>query len=241
MNDLTVIEQKGQRVLTTQQLSEAYGTESSKIHQNFNNNKDRYKEGKHYFLLQGDEIKTLRGNLENFEVAQNVNKLYLWTEKGTLLHAKSLNTDEAWDVYEKLVDDYFRIAAMIPVVDKHKLPSRNKQILLLTGQVEQYKEFTEAHSDQIKLGFPDHKPEYLTEKEACKIFKRSSGFFRSELVGNGYLELQWGVLRITENGKKSGEEIFISPRRIQPFVFRFKREVFEEITEKWNRRFANEN
>ena len=26
-------------------------------------------------------------------------KLYLWTEKGALLHAKSLNTDVAWEVY----------------------------------------------------------------------------------------------------------------------------------------------
>lgn len=41
---------------------------------------------------------------------QNQNKirtLYLWTEKGALLHAKSLNTDKAWQVYEFLVDNYF--------------------------------------------------------------------------------------------------------------------------------------
>lgn len=34
--------------------------------------------------------------------------LYLWTEKGALLHAKSLNTDKAWQVYDYLVDFYFR-------------------------------------------------------------------------------------------------------------------------------------
>ena len=35
------------------------------------------------------------------------NILYLWTEKGALLHAKSLNTDKAWEVYDYLVDFYF--------------------------------------------------------------------------------------------------------------------------------------
>lgn len=35
--------------------------------------------------------------------------LYLWTEKGALLHAKSLNTDKAWEVYDYLVDFYFRV------------------------------------------------------------------------------------------------------------------------------------
>ena len=29
-------------------------------------------------------------------------KLYLWTEKGALLHAKSLNNDKAWEVYDWL-------------------------------------------------------------------------------------------------------------------------------------------
>ncbi len=35
--------------------------------------------------------------------------MYLWTEKGALLHAKSLNTNKAWKVYDYLVDFYFRV------------------------------------------------------------------------------------------------------------------------------------
>ncbi|CAO3350897.1 hypothetical protein [Azospirillum palustre] len=31
----------------------------------------------------------------------------LWTERGTLNHAKILGTDEAWIVHERLVDTYF--------------------------------------------------------------------------------------------------------------------------------------
>lgn len=39
----------------------------------------------------------------------NINTLYLWTERGALLHAKSLNTDKAWEVHDFLIDTYFRV------------------------------------------------------------------------------------------------------------------------------------
>ncbi|WP_209121545.1 ORF6N domain-containing protein [Alkalihalobacillus sp. BA299] len=106
MSDLTIIEHGGQRVLTTQQLAEAYGSTSDKISYNFKYNEERYKEDKHYILLIGEELKAFKK--ANREFQGSLNKLYLWTEKGAWLHAKSLNTDEAWDAYEMLVDDYYR-------------------------------------------------------------------------------------------------------------------------------------
>ena len=47
MNELKIIEYKNQRVLLTTQLAESYGTTSKVISYNFNNNKERYVEGKH--------------------------------------------------------------------------------------------------------------------------------------------------------------------------------------------------
>lgn len=48
--------------------------------------------------------------------------LYLWTEKGALLHAKSLNADKAWEVYDYLVDFYFRAkeGKTVPTVKETK-------------------------------------------------------------------------------------------------------------------------
>lgn len=107
-NNLTVVEQNGQRVLTTAQLAEAYGASKKQISNNFKRNEERYQDGKHYILLQGDDLREFRANPQ-FEDSPNINKLYLWTEKGALLHAKSLNTDQAWNAYEMLVDDYFKM------------------------------------------------------------------------------------------------------------------------------------
>jgi len=115
MNELTVfkpVEYKTQRVLTTAQLAEGYETETIKIQQNYSNNKERYTQGIHYFILEGEELKAFKNDLENFEVAPNVNRFFLWTEKGALLHAKSLNSDRAWEVYGDLVETYFRAKDM---------------------------------------------------------------------------------------------------------------------------------
>lgn len=106
---LQPIERNNQRVLTTGQLAEAYGTDEKRISENFNRNQQRYVEGKHFALLQGEQLRAFKSEYSNCGIAQNANKLYLWTEKGAWLHAKSLNTDQAWDAYEMLVDEYYKL------------------------------------------------------------------------------------------------------------------------------------
>lgn len=108
--NLQVVETNNQRVLTTAQIAEQYGTDAQIITNNFNRNKKRYTEGKHYFALEGEEKKAFL-NLTQIDLgsAKNAKTLYLWTEKGALLHAKSLNTDQAWQAYEVLVDTYFSV------------------------------------------------------------------------------------------------------------------------------------
>lgn len=114
MDNLPVIEHKGQRVLLTAHLAESYGTDNRRISENYNSNKERYKLEKHYFVLEGSGLKRFVEQYGNSVSVARVSKLYLWTKKGSLLHAKSLGTDEAWDAYEMLVDDYFDRVAQLP-------------------------------------------------------------------------------------------------------------------------------
>lgn len=110
MTNLIPIEQQNQRVLLTNQLAEQYETTSKVISNNFNNNKDRYQEGKHYYHLEGQYLlEFLQSSNLGLQNQDKIRSLYLWTEKGALLHAKSLNTDKAWEVYDTLVETYFNV------------------------------------------------------------------------------------------------------------------------------------
>lgn len=109
MNGIQVIVHRQARVLTTMQLAESYGTDNKRISNNFNENKNRYTEGKHYFALTGEEKRDFVNRHEIRDGSKNAATLYLWTEKGAWLHAKSLNTDAAWDAYEMLVDEYYKV------------------------------------------------------------------------------------------------------------------------------------
>ncbi len=102
-----------QRIMTTKALAEQYGTNEQNISKNFTRNSERFIEGKHYFKLEGEELKEFKGYVLNDESLKFVSVLYLWTEKGAARHAKILDTDEAWEVYETLEETYFRVKEQI--------------------------------------------------------------------------------------------------------------------------------
>lgn len=135
MNEITIVEYQNQRVLLTSQLAKSYETTTRRISENFNSNKERYVEEKHFYCLEGDALRNFRANTEITDLPSNINKLYLWTEKGALLHAKSLNTDKAWEVYDRLVETYFRAKEVMP-----KLNNLSPQLqLLINMEIEQNK------------------------------------------------------------------------------------------------------
>ena len=109
MSSLTPMEFKNQRIITTKILAEQYGTNEQNISKNFTRNSERFIEGKHYFKLEGEELKNFKGYVQNDESLKFASVLYLWTEKGAARHAKILDTDEAWEVYEQLEETYFRL------------------------------------------------------------------------------------------------------------------------------------
>ena len=140
MNELTVLEHNSIRVMTTEQLAEAYGCGAIHIQQNFKNNRERFVEGKHYFKLEGADLKAFKDSLENIEsvVGSRAPSLILWTKQGAARHSKMLGTERAWDVFDELEESYFN-------------PMRNmtpEEFLLYSAQrmVEQAKEIKAANA-----------------------------------------------------------------------------------------------
>lgn len=109
MNDLTPIENQGQRVLTSDQLAELYGVSTNVIKNNFANNRDKFIDGVHYIKLEGNALKEFKSQVKNIDLPINkfASTLYLWTKRGAARHSKMLGTDQAWDMFDSLEENYF--------------------------------------------------------------------------------------------------------------------------------------
>ena len=95
-------------VITTELLAHLYGTKIKNISDNFLNNTTRFMPGKHYFKIEKNELREFKNRPETIGlVGKNTRALILWTERGAARHAKMLETDQAWEVFEKLEDCYF--------------------------------------------------------------------------------------------------------------------------------------
>lgn len=101
-------------VITTALLADVYKANEQQIQQNFNNHKDNFVEGKHYFLLQGEELREFKNCFDNIElVGKRASQLYLWTERGANRHCKILDTDKAWEQFDNLEETYFKVKEVV--------------------------------------------------------------------------------------------------------------------------------
>ncbi|HHT0259001.1 TPA: ORF6N domain-containing protein [Raoultella planticola] len=102
-----VIEWAGLRVVTTETLASGYGCEEKSIRMNLSRNLERFEEGKHYFMVTGEELKKLRATVGGSQISSKARAVTLWTEKGAARMSKIVDTDEAWSFFERLEDSYF--------------------------------------------------------------------------------------------------------------------------------------
>lgn len=142
--NLVPIEHGGQRVLTTQQLAEFYGEPPVKLQQNFSNNRQRYAEGEHFFRIEHGQ----EGYSKFSSSPYATQPIYLWTEKGALYHAKSLNTDRAWETYDQLVDTYFRVRQAQSIEDL--IIMQAQAMKQLRGQVEEVAAATKTLTHRVE-------------------------------------------------------------------------------------------
>ncbi|MDE9483262.1 ORF6N domain-containing protein [Xenorhabdus bovienii] len=128
VQSMTAIMHNSIPVITTELLAQLYETNVNNIKVNHSRNAERFIEGKHYFKLTGSILKEFKHKVtqSNFvKVAQNIRHLTLWTERGAARHAKMLDTDKAWDVFEKLEDFYFNQKDVEAVATKTTVQQRN--------------------------------------------------------------------------------------------------------------------
>jgi hypothetical protein len=148
--DLQVIEYRGQRVATTEQLAAGYGTTTKNIQDNFQYNRQRFVEGKHYFLLKGAELlkfKNLHGN--SGVVNKHTSQFILWTERGAANHSKMLETDQAWDYFNDLSEFYFTKHDALPAATNWlEDPAQLRSMLI--GYTEKVEQITVERDEAVR-------------------------------------------------------------------------------------------
>ncbi|EHP9665613.1 ORF6N domain-containing protein [Escherichia coli] len=176
--DLQIIEYRGQRVVTTEQLAAGYGVTPIRIQQNYIRNEERFIEGKHFFKISGDELKSFRLSFSE-SVNKHTTSLILWTERGAANHAKMLETDQAWRYHEDLVEFYFTHREN---TDVQRLPSR-KELAMMVIEAEERAEAMALENKTLSETVDSLKKHFSKGMTVPQFCRALNGVNTSKMMG----------------------------------------------------------
>lgn len=170
LNIQTPIEWNGQVVITTAQLAEVYGTTTKNVSNNFTRNKDRFVEGKHYFVLQGKELKEFMMVSSERGLPPSTSIAYLWTRRGASRHCKILGTDRAWEQFDYLEDNYFELnQPRLPMTIPEQIQLLAQGHVTLEAKIDSVKaDLEQFKSDMPILGIEETKISRAVRKKGVE-------------------------------------------------------------------------
>ena len=201
------VEYQSQRVLTTAQLAEFYETSTANIKKNFNNNRQRFIEGKHFFKLEGKDLAAFKDKIHNFYCAdensvaasyiiqKGARILYLWTAAGFFMYAKLLSTDRAWEVLSQIGEIMSSSSYLDKIIaEKIKVPAQKSHLACvyalelsdkivkigMTGDMEA-RQSAIQRSLQLEIIRRHHTP-FVPRKEALRIENSCHKTFEARLA-----------------------------------------------------------
>lgn len=181
-DNLPAITHAGRPVVTTALLAKLYGTDDNNLIKNFQRNSGRFVAGKHFHKLEGADLKALKDYMTDSQVVQiskNTRQMILWTERGAARHAKMLDTEQAWEMFEKLEDSYFGKAPLLVIEHKPETlsPAHQRHILNRVAELagmdrKKYPVVWRGIKDHFKVGsykdIPDSQYPAVCEFMMCK-------------------------------------------------------------------------
>ncbi|HAK8134638.1 TPA: ORF6N domain-containing protein [Salmonella enterica] len=207
--DLQIIEYRGQRVVTNEQLAAGYGTDVANIKMNYSRNADRFVEGKHFFKVTGEELANLRVTFSYLQISSKTRSLMLWTERGAANHAKMLETDQAWSYHEDLVEFYFTQRDAIAAPVQRELSTM--EILQIAMASEQGRLAAEERAKNAERT----KSQISRKREASALGKLSAATRRCRVLEErlGESEKHATITRVEKATGKKGKYNYVLLRR----------------------------
>lgn len=149
------------------------------------------------FGFQVDVVDTAQDrdvdDIDSVKIARNINSLTLWTERGAARHSKILDTDLAWDMFDRLETAYFhsaRPAMAIPTETQTIIRNLQAELLKSRKRMDKVLRLQQAGFSKAESARMLAIGETTVRKEAA-ILKRCG--FRVDAAG-GQLDLFGGAL-----------------------------------------------
>lgn len=103
---------ENQKVVTDKMVAEIHSTTPREIRKLINRNISRFKEDVDFIDLKkrGDDITTLGYSKQSITQAENI---FILSERGYAKIIKIMDTDLAWEIHDKLIDEYFIMREVI--------------------------------------------------------------------------------------------------------------------------------
>lgn len=112
---------KGQRCLTDKTIAEIHNQPVFKIRERINDNIKRFKKEIDYLdiqrILDTDTLISLGYAKQSITQAEHI---YLLSERGYAKLIKIMDTDLAWEIHDKLIDEYFTMRKVINSLEQQK-------------------------------------------------------------------------------------------------------------------------
>lgn len=160
----------GKKSLTDKAIGEIHSQPCREIRRRINDNISRFKLGIDYINLKdvGESHDNLLSNLySNMEISK-ADKIYLLSERGYAKLIKIMDSDLAWDIHDKIIDEYFAMREIINSDEDLKKELLFKLYQGGTAGVEASKKLVDLETkpllDKLKLQQP--KVEYVDAIEA---------------------------------------------------------------------------
>src|SRR6266581_742571 len=115
-----------QIVLTIEELAQFFETKQITLQVNFHRHKNAFTEKRDYYILTGETLHQFLAEYPE-KIPWHVHKpgrmrrLSIWTESGTLIHARFLNSARAWPNYDKITQRFHTIIINSTLVEASPL------------------------------------------------------------------------------------------------------------------------
>lgn len=135
-------------------VSEIHGMEIKHVRELINRNINRFKEGLDYL-----DLKVVVQNDDNFVGSLGYSKMqiskaehiYLLSERGYAKLIKIMDTDLAWEIHDKLIDEYFELR------EKQKPLSLEQMMRIQLGMVDKHEERLDRIENTMNIDYAQQK------------------------------------------------------------------------------------